>query len=174
MSATLRIPFCASGRFESRRGPATLAPTEPEMSMNAINPEIASTITVNGIQTNYHDQGSGFPVLMITGPVPASAPGRIGVWRCPIWRHAAGIGPRRAVAVGRLPGDGCQLNGMPPESNSIVLHFGAATFRHHPRQHRRPPINETISGSDATERASSKCKAAESSAEGFIVEPYSG
>jgi len=38
--------------------------------MNATNPEIASTVTVNGIQTNYHDLGSGFPVLMIHGSGP--------------------------------------------------------------------------------------------------------
>lgn len=37
--------------------------------MNA-NPEIASRIQANGIETNYHDSGSGFPVLMIHGSGP--------------------------------------------------------------------------------------------------------
>lgn len=31
------------------------------------NPEIASSVTLNGITTNYHDQGSGFPVVLLHG-----------------------------------------------------------------------------------------------------------
>lgn len=31
------------------------------------NPEIASSVTLNGITTNYHDQGSGFPVILLHG-----------------------------------------------------------------------------------------------------------
>jgi 2-hydroxymuconate-semialdehyde hydrolase len=34
------------------------------------NPEIAKTIVVNGIRTNYHDQGEGTPVLLIHGSGP--------------------------------------------------------------------------------------------------------
>lgn len=34
------------------------------------NPEIANSIRANGILTNYHDTGSGFPVLMIHGSGP--------------------------------------------------------------------------------------------------------
>ncbi|RZU37832.1 2-hydroxymuconate-semialdehyde hydrolase [Streptomyces sp. BK022] len=37
--------------------------------MNA-NPEIASTIDAGGIKTNYHDRGSGAPVLLIHGSGP--------------------------------------------------------------------------------------------------------
>lgn len=39
--------------------------------MNAkANPEVASSIVAAGIQTNYHDLGKGFPVLMIHGSGP--------------------------------------------------------------------------------------------------------
>ncbi|VCU68892.1 2-hydroxymuconate semialdehyde hydrolase [Pigmentiphaga humi] len=38
--------------------------------MSIENPEIGRRIDVGGIQTNYHDQGSGFPVLMIHGSGP--------------------------------------------------------------------------------------------------------
>jgi len=34
------------------------------------NPEIGLSIAANGIDTNYHDQGSGEPVLMIHGSGP--------------------------------------------------------------------------------------------------------
>ncbi len=34
------------------------------------NPEIGKTILANGIDTNYHDVGSGFPVLLIHGSGP--------------------------------------------------------------------------------------------------------
>lgn len=34
------------------------------------NPEIGKTIVANGIATNYHDVGSGFPVLLIHGSGP--------------------------------------------------------------------------------------------------------
>ena len=39
--------------------------------MNApLNPEIARSIVAAGIRTNYHDLGSGFPVLMLHGSGP--------------------------------------------------------------------------------------------------------
>ena len=38
--------------------------------MNVETPEIARSITAAGIRTNYHDLGSGFPVLMIHGSGP--------------------------------------------------------------------------------------------------------
>ncbi|MEB4590672.1 alpha/beta hydrolase [Candidatus Thiothrix sp. Deng01] len=38
--------------------------------MNTQNPEIASSINAAGIMTNYHDQGSGEPVLLIHGSGP--------------------------------------------------------------------------------------------------------
>lgn len=39
--------------------------------MNApLNPEIARSIVASGINTNYHDVGSGFPVLMLHGSGP--------------------------------------------------------------------------------------------------------
>lgn len=31
------------------------------------NPEIASSVTIKGIKTNYHDQGAGFPVVLLHG-----------------------------------------------------------------------------------------------------------
>lgn len=34
------------------------------------NPEIGKSVRANGIQTNYHDAGAGFPVLMIHGSGP--------------------------------------------------------------------------------------------------------
>lgn len=36
----------------------------------AASPEIASSIKAGGIQTNYHDLGSGFPVLLVHGSGP--------------------------------------------------------------------------------------------------------
>ena len=36
----------------------------------AQNPEIGQSIVANGIQTNYHDVGTGFPVLLIHGSGP--------------------------------------------------------------------------------------------------------
>ena len=36
----------------------------------AHNPEIANSIVANGIKTNYHDVGSGKPVLLIHGSGP--------------------------------------------------------------------------------------------------------
>lgn len=36
----------------------------------ASNPEIAHSIVANGIRTNYHDVGTGFPVLLIHGSGP--------------------------------------------------------------------------------------------------------
>lgn len=38
--------------------------------MTADNPEIGATIDVNGIATNYHDTGSGAPVLLLHGSGP--------------------------------------------------------------------------------------------------------
>jgi len=38
--------------------------------MTADNPEIGATIDVNGISTNYHDTGSGAPVLLLHGSGP--------------------------------------------------------------------------------------------------------
>lgn len=38
--------------------------------MNAANPEIAASIVAAGIRTNFHDRGSGFPVLFIHGSGP--------------------------------------------------------------------------------------------------------
>jgi 2-hydroxymuconate-semialdehyde hydrolase len=38
--------------------------------MTVVNPEIALKIRAAGIETNYHDQGSGFPVLFIHGSGP--------------------------------------------------------------------------------------------------------
>lgn len=36
----------------------------------AINPEVANSVCAAGIRTNYHDTGSGFPVLLIHGSGP--------------------------------------------------------------------------------------------------------
>jgi 2-hydroxymuconate-semialdehyde hydrolase len=36
----------------------------------AINPEVANSVHAAGIRTNYHDTGSGFPVLLIHGSGP--------------------------------------------------------------------------------------------------------
>ena len=38
--------------------------------MSTGNPEVGKRIKANGIETNYHDLGSGFPVLMIHGSGP--------------------------------------------------------------------------------------------------------
>ena len=38
--------------------------------MTAANPEIGATLDVNGIATNYHDAGSGAPVLLLHGSGP--------------------------------------------------------------------------------------------------------
>jgi len=38
--------------------------------MDAANPEIAASIVAAGIRTNFHDRGSGFPVLFIHGSGP--------------------------------------------------------------------------------------------------------
>ncbi len=42
------------------------------MSATASNPEIGHSIEAAGIRTNYHDLGSGHPLLMIHGSGPAS------------------------------------------------------------------------------------------------------
>jgi 2-hydroxymuconate-semialdehyde hydrolase len=38
--------------------------------MNATSPEVGKTILAAGLETNYHDVGAGFPVLMIHGSGP--------------------------------------------------------------------------------------------------------
>lgn len=38
--------------------------------MNKLSPEIANSANANGIRTNYHDIGKGFPLLMIHGSGP--------------------------------------------------------------------------------------------------------
>jgi 2-hydroxymuconate-semialdehyde hydrolase len=55
------------------------------------NPEIGQSIVVNGIHTNYHDVGTGFPVLLIHG----SGPGVSANWRLTIPALATG---RRVIA----------------------------------------------------------------------------
>lgn len=40
------------------------------MSMSTTSPEVANSIVAGGVRTNYHDLGSGFPVLMIHGSGP--------------------------------------------------------------------------------------------------------
>ena len=47
-------------------------PTNPQQVeiMNQANPEISKTIIANGIATNFHEQGSGFPLLLIHGSGP--------------------------------------------------------------------------------------------------------
>lgn len=39
-------------------------------SVETTNPEVAESVDVNGIATNYHDQGTGDPVLLIHGSGP--------------------------------------------------------------------------------------------------------
>ena len=57
------------------------------------NPEIGKTIVANGIRTNYHDIGSGFPVLLIHGSGPGVS--AWANWRLTIPALAAG---RRVIA----------------------------------------------------------------------------
>jgi 2-hydroxymuconate-semialdehyde hydrolase len=64
------------------------------MSETPANPEIGKRINAGGIDTNYHDQGSGHPVLMVHG----SGPGVTGWanWRLnmpALARHARVIAP---------------------------------------------------------------------------------
>ena len=40
------------------------------MSTTTSSPEIGQSITAGGLKINYHDHGSGFPVLMIHGSGP--------------------------------------------------------------------------------------------------------
>ena len=40
------------------------------MSTPAVSPEIGNSISAGGLKINYHDHGSGFPVLMIHGSGP--------------------------------------------------------------------------------------------------------
>jgi 2-hydroxymuconate-semialdehyde hydrolase len=57
------------------------------------NPEIGKTIVANGIATNYHDVGAGFPVLLIHGSGPGVS--AWANWRLTIPALAAG---RRVIA----------------------------------------------------------------------------
>ena len=57
------------------------------------NPEIGKTILANGIATNYHDVGTGFPVLLIHGSGPGVS--AWANWRLTIPALAAG---RRVIA----------------------------------------------------------------------------
>jgi 2-hydroxymuconate-semialdehyde hydrolase len=57
------------------------------------NPEISKTILANGIATNYHDVGTGFPVLLIHGSGPGVS--AWANWRLTIPALAAG---RRVIA----------------------------------------------------------------------------
>ena len=34
------------------------------------NPEIGKSITAGGVKTNYHDEGNGFPTILIHGSGP--------------------------------------------------------------------------------------------------------
>jgi 2-hydroxymuconate-semialdehyde hydrolase len=63
------------------------------MSQMQQNPEIGKTIVTNGIRTNYHDSGSGFPVLLIHGSGPGVS--AWANWRLTIPALAAG---RRVIA----------------------------------------------------------------------------
>ncbi len=40
------------------------------MSTSLSSPEIGQSITAGGLNINYHDHGTGFPVLMIHGSGP--------------------------------------------------------------------------------------------------------
>lgn len=67
--------------------------------MNA-NPEIGRSIKANGIETNYHDVGEGFPVLMIHG----SGPG-VSAWAN--WRLVMpGLAEQRRVIAPDMAGFG--------------------------------------------------------------------
>jgi 2-hydroxymuconate-semialdehyde hydrolase len=57
------------------------------------NPEIGKTLVANGIATNYHDVGAGFPVLLIHGSGPGVS--AWANWRLTIPALAAG---RRVIA----------------------------------------------------------------------------
>jgi 2-hydroxymuconate-semialdehyde hydrolase len=64
------------------------------------NPEIGKTINAGGIATNYHDQGEGFPVLLIHG----SGPG-VSAWAN--WRLNIGpLSQRRRVIAPDMVGFG--------------------------------------------------------------------
>jgi len=65
------------------------------MSATASNPEIGHSIEAAGIRTNYHDLGSGHPLLMIHG----SGPG-VSAWAN--WRLVMPELPRDRARHGRL------------------------------------------------------------------------
>lgn len=66
----------------------------------AANPEIGLSIDVGGIRTNYHDLGSGFPLLMIHG----SGPGVSGFVN---WRTVMGtLAEKRRVIIPDMVGFG--------------------------------------------------------------------
>lgn len=68
--------------------------------MTGTNPEIGRRIVVNGLETNYHDLGSGFPLLMIHG----SGPGVSGYAN---WRPVMGaLAESRRVIVPDMAGFG--------------------------------------------------------------------
>lgn len=46
-------------------------------------PDFGQRILAAGIDTHYHDQGSGFPLLMLHGSGPGSVHGQTGGWCCP-------------------------------------------------------------------------------------------
>ena len=63
------------------------------MTASQQNPEIGKTLVAHGIATNYHDVGSGFPVLLIHGSGPGVS--AWANWRLTIPALAAG---RRVIA----------------------------------------------------------------------------
>ena len=79
--------------------------------MNAVqttNPEVASTIDVGGIATNYHDVGEGDPVLLIHG----SGPG-VSAWANGQSSVALGAGSRATEANVVSVGNGTGAGGHP-------------------------------------------------------------
>ena len=63
--------------------------------LQTVNPEIASTIDVAGVATNYHDVGEGDPVLLIHG----SGPG-VSAWAN--WRGVFGDQALAAAMIDRV------------------------------------------------------------------------
>ena len=44
--------------------------SETDTEIKQTNPEVAKAVNLNGIRTNYHDLGAGFPVMLIHGSGP--------------------------------------------------------------------------------------------------------
>ena len=44
--------------------------SETDTDIKQTNPEVAKVVNLNGIRTNYHDLGAGFPVMLIHGSGP--------------------------------------------------------------------------------------------------------